>query len=458
MKKIFTISVVVILALLAFFLFAPDKATDEYTDQDLVGDVLYVTSFTRTGKNGTGTMLLQVPFQDTLSNPGLLSIAVDVNGDNLFAPDEYLVEGYPVSPRKGWKSGYYASRKVALTDGLTVQVTVNDTQYLLATKMNLFEVGTLLDIGNITDPENAMKGFDTATAHAEDTNEITQENVPDISQKPGECAPTSATNGILSLIGKNGKPGDVPGTPEEIMEDLKKEMKWNRENGVEPDNFVAGKNSWAQKHGLPIVTEKVGDVHGISTIEEIRKALESNGAVELRIKFANPGGTQAVGGHMVTVTGIHEGDGQTYLDINDPATPEGTETVEIQSNQITNYGPWEGVTILSWAFVQNWKLDKALETSLGTSVDEKPLAVEMAYDHVKPGEYSEVYAVVMTEPGEEVSAKLEGPAVERTGFQSVIADKNGQAYFTWKIFQYGTYVVSGANGSNAGFTGNITVK
>lgn len=453
MKKILIVGAVVIVVLLIILLTTDGKPKET----KLISDTLYVSAFTSDGEE-TGKVLLQVPFLADLNERSELSIAVDVDGDGAYSEEEKLVSGYPVRGAQDWRSGFYAAPTQALTDGLAARVTIGGTEYGVTTRTDVVEVGALFDLVSVIDPETSMKGWGTAVAHAQEVVEITQENVPDLSQQPGECAPTSAANSLISLIDKNGKPADLPGTPEEMIEDLKGEMNWNREQGVAPDNFVTGKNAWAKKHGLPIVTEKVGDVHGLSTEEAIQEALEAGSAVELRIKFAETGSTEIAGGHMVTVTGIHQADGQTYIDINDPATPEGTETVEISSNQITNYGPWRGITVLSWGFVQTWKLEESVTTGDTSSIAPKPVAVEMAFDHVKPGEYSEVYAVIMTTPGNEVTAQLGGPAVDFKGTQHVIADDNGQAHFTWKIYQYGEYSVSGADEGGAGFTGSVTVN
>lgn len=75
--------------------------------------------------------------------------------------------------------------------------------------------------------------------------------------------------------------------------------------------------------------------------------------------------------------------------------------------------------------------------------------VSMSFFHVKPGEYSEVYATVTTTPGASVSLELSGPGVSDTAKKAETADANGVAKFTWKIVSYGDYVAQGtADGSN----------
>jgi len=65
--------------------------------------------------------------------------------------------------------------------------------------------------------------------------------------------------------------------------------------------------------------------------------------------------------------------------------------------------------------------------------------IEMSYDHTVPGEYSEVYVSVPARPGAEVTVNLSGPDVASPNKQTLTADDNGAAYFTFRIFQFGTY-------------------
>jgi hypothetical protein len=126
-------------------------------------------------------------------------------------------------------------------------------------------------------------------------------------------------------------------------------MNWSLENGVPSSDIVAGKDAFAKAKGLPIVTTKVGDTDGLTTMAAIEKALKDGDAVELRIKFAGGSGLEGQGGHLVTVTGINIENGVTHLAINDPYTEdEGAEIIRIRANEVMEYGPWKGVTGLSW--------------------------------------------------------------------------------------------------------------
>ncbi|HXV27097.1 MAG TPA: hypothetical protein VD862_03705 [Candidatus Paceibacterota bacterium] len=84
-------------------------------------------------------------------------------------------------------------------------------------------------------------------------------------------------------------------------------------------------------------------------------------------------------------------------------------------------------------------------------------SANLSYDHVAPGEYSEVYATVKGAPGAKVTAKLAGPGVSGNAEQTATAGDNGEAKFTWKIVSYGDYSLSGTAGG-AAFTAKVSVK
>jgi|GEM_PF-6369298 len=456
MKKLYII-IIILLAFVALFIyFSRGKEKPNHT----LGQELYLIDY----NNGNGALVFNFLSDKDLRQA--LSLAIDSNNDQNFTDDEWVLQDIMVLPKEGASHKVYFSAPEDFSDDQYVLVKLGDEQVIKYTSIESQDISELMDLESVTNPEEAMKGLFNR-ALAEDTIEITQDGVPDISQKPGECAPTSAANGLTSLINRNGQ---TPQAPQEMIEELKQDMKWTRENGVEPDDFVAGKNAWAKRHNLPIVTTKVGDTHGINTINEIKEALDQGGAVELRIKFGDASG-KAAGGHMVTVTGLHQGEGQTYLDINDPYTPEqeGSETVEVRSNQITNYGPWQHITVLSWGFTQVWQKTETEETSgvmmednttnvsVGTDLPTFNVTMETSFQHVKPGEYSEVYAAVSAKPGDEVCLTLSGPGVDDQKQKTVVADSNGQAYFKWKIVSYGTYDVSGDCGDTK-LSGTVVVN
>jgi len=68
--------------------------------------------------------------------------------------------------------------------------------------------------------------------------------------------------------------------------------------------------------------------------------------------------------------------------------------------------------------------------------------VELAFEHVSPGEYSEVYGAVRGIPGETVVVELSGPGVMNTNKKEVVIGEEGYTNVTWRITQYGTYTAT----------------
>lgn len=371
MKKLHILGAVtlLILALVAVLLLTSKESVAE----PLIGEEVLITRF-ESGGRGTGKVLVQVPFVRSLQNGGDVRISVDQNADGSFGEGEAVVVDMPVIGRESWHSGYYANTDLEIVDGMSAEVLIEGTPHRATVKVHVVDVGELLDLETVTDPENATKGWGIEVAHAEEVVQNVVADVPDLNQRKGECAPTAAANSLISLVAKNGGEDLIPGDPQDFIENLKRHMNWTPENGVPPDDFVAGKNRWAAAAGVPIRTEKVGDTHGITTIDAIKDMLDDQHAVELRIKFADAD-LNPRGGHMVTVVGVHQGEGQTYLEINDPVTPNsGTEMVEIRNNQVVNYGPWQGITVLSWGFIQIWEGHPTGEL-LDTMTDEEIIGI-----------------------------------------------------------------------------------
>jgi hypothetical protein len=351
MGKTLTILVVVLSVVLFFFIQAPNT-THDLAEKRLVDDTLYVVTFTHQDV-AKGNILLQVPFLKTNSYTQDISIAIDVNGDSIFSDSEYFIQNYPVTARKNWKSGFYVSGRTVLTDGMPAQVVVNDTSYLLTTEVVRHEVGDLFLFENTIDAESAMKGVPLTFAQ-ENNEEQLQVYVPDTTQKVAECAPTAALNVLLHLLDTNASRANITKSPREIIDELKIHMQWTKKNGVLTENYVKGFSDWALENNIPITIQEIGSAHGDTTFDDIQRALEESAQVNARIKFIDTKSQKVVSGHMVTVIDTYQRNGKRFIDIHDPVTPEGTEVIEIQSNQFTRYSPWEGVTLLSWAFTHTW--------------------------------------------------------------------------------------------------------
>ena len=186
----------------------------------LVGETILVSSFTSDG-TASGKVLVQVPFVRGLPTTETISVVVDTNQDGKFTADENLISEFPVMPKADWRNGYYAVSDDSITSGMKAQVTIGGKNYVATVDTKIVEVGPVFDLGTVTDPENSMKGWGMSIAYAQDNSvEINQEGVPDLSQRTGECAPTAATNSLISLVARNGGGDLIPGDPLGFLEKI----------------------------------------------------------------------------------------------------------------------------------------------------------------------------------------------------------------------------------------------
>lgn len=346
MNKKILIAVIVVLGIILSLLLILKKDKGDVILKDTASMIAYTDNDIPIGKG-----LLYVTFLRELKNADT-SVWLDFNSDGIFTENEKVVEHIKLNSKKDWNSGMAVPLPIELGEEIMAQVSVGDELFTLKVIVMKENAGSLLDLASVTNKEESMKGWARIASAHDLVESVFRPGVPDIRQRIAECAPTAAANSIISLASEHGKGGDLP-TPTEMIDGLKQDMDWTPENGALPNQFVQGKNEWAIKHNLPIRTTKVGDKNGLSTLHQLLDAMDQGAAAELRITFGDPATGKAVGGHMVTVSGIRTEGGQTFIEINDPNTPEGTETYEINANVIEGY-PFRGVAVLSWGFVQVW--------------------------------------------------------------------------------------------------------
>jgi hypothetical protein len=157
-------------------------------------------------------------------------------------------------------------------------------------------------------------------------------DIPGIKQRPNECAPT-ATAQSLKWLANNGKlklPNQFQGGEKGdrgLIDELKGDMNWDPDAGVQPANFVPGKQKFIDKYKLPLTVEKGGMDNGDGTLDFIKAQIAKGQDVELWLLYDN--GTM----HVVTVAGTHDektdSGTKKYIYIRDPLSPEGTDGYEL---------------------------------------------------------------------------------------------------------------------------------
>ncbi|MCC6405483.1 MAG: hypothetical protein IT405_03820 [Candidatus Yanofskybacteria bacterium] len=314
-----------------------------------------------------GGAMVQIPYQND-GAAGRIRIALDLNKDGAFEENEIVVVS-PARPQRYWNSNYFFRDERLAGGPVRVRVAfagANGEESIEREVRPVDDDAVIRssDFSGVTQPELSMREGQTRervpvapVPTVPDSGSYRFADTPDLVQRIAECAPTAAANSLISLAREHGQDGKLPADSLTMIDELKGDMRWTPENGVLPDDFVAGKNLWAAKKGLPIKTEKVGNQNGTTTLEALARGLQAGKAAELRLAFAEPvrGGYKVVGGHLVTVVGVHAVDGKTYIDIHDPKSPSGVDTHRVEGNRLTDYELYtEGVTVMSWGFTQTW--------------------------------------------------------------------------------------------------------
>lgn len=416
---------------------------------------------------------LEVSFMDSVENSYRLQVLLDLNGDNEYDNTEWVVQNQPVSIKKGFPNrfsfelpamlkgktvsetiGAKAMLTVGLTDNINEVVAeeVIEGNYEIATYILKSEFG--MDVpGASEDLKRGVGKFMSSFDGDFERVGQTGEGVPDLSGGAMDCFAIATANNLINMASQNDRLEDLPTNPQALVDELKTIM--NYKDGITNSNFLKGKNEFVKKYKLPIRTEEIKK----PTIEDLAEAFANGDAVEISTTMIRSQSGRDNTGHVFTgINAFREG-GNAGLSVHDPATPEGTDTMRIRmsdgENQyiLLDYPMWDGIVFVDAIYVQTW--DDSIDTSETALMIPE---VELAFAHVKPGQYSEVYAsVTRLTPGTEVTAFLTGGGQNQVR-QIVEADQNGVAYFTWRIYQYGDYDVKVVIEGQADSDVKITVK
>lgn len=293
--------------------------------------------------------ILYLPITKNRDGSVAVSVRMDADGNGTITDSEHVADSISIPLKAGERIGIPVQLPAAPPLGTRVELYISGRKFERRLG-NIERMPDLLEFSKVKNANLSMKwGINIAYAKGADVTRAS----PDIPQGVAECAPAAAANAIIALLNQYGL--ESTSTPESIMSELKPLMKWTREEGVYPDNFVAGLDTWIQSHNLPITTERVGDNRGQGTLQNILIAMrEENPAVaEVHLHVVNQDGKN-VGGHMVTVVGLRDVEGDYFIDVHDPRTPDGTETYKLNGAILQGY-PVDGLALLAEGFVQSVK-------------------------------------------------------------------------------------------------------
>jgi len=389
----------------------------------LLGDNITLTAYAANGKmNGSGSVT--VPFITRDPGKFFVNVALDANNDGTYAGDEWVVKNLPTGAYPNEPNRFtFKEKDTSIFSKSDVPVRVILSTEKLTSfdrpagksetkdkklQFETYDFGKFISLAKVTKPKEANLGIPfVPTAFAQKTverpgtgtnppaanpptgatppspstpsspsdqqpaqapaqpappSDVHSEDVPDFKQQPQECVPTAVANNLTSLVNKNGK-GATPQDSKAMIEELKSDMFWTFEDGVLNGDVIAGKAKYALAHNLPINTDSMSSSNGNASVEEIASALNDKKAVELKINFAEldaQGNATIIGGHVVTVVGVHMDPNSYTLTLHDPLSKNGSDTYEIATNgQVINYPfhPEQGenmVTYMGTGWNQTW--------------------------------------------------------------------------------------------------------
>lgn len=384
MKKLLPVVGVLILIGVGVFVLLTSKTVP----QDLLGEDPKLHLYTVSGES-TGQLNLTVPFNEASDEAYLIDVALDLDGDGQIAESEWQIKNAGAYLVQNLKNNYWLideSKKLAVSGEILVLIHLkksNDQSESAKLEKKLaveaFEIGEKFGFDVAGSHEDIKRGIGlpraiTSVAYAEGEEVFRDANTPDLAQDRMECAAVSAANNLMSLAGENDKLDNLPEFTGDLIEELKIDMKFN--NGISLVNMVAGKNTFTQRHNLPISTE----LKLAPTKEDILAALNSGAAVELSFAFVRSASGRANTGHVVTLVGAS----QSQIFVHDSGTPEGMDTlrmfgtVQTPKNTFINvpYPLWDGVAYIDGIVIQNWTEPKHASGSY-TDDGEEVSEVEM---------------------------------------------------------------------------------
>lgn len=402
---------------------------------------------------GTDFAYLTFNFSETTEAPLWAQAFIDYNNNGTYEADEWVVRNQPARVVKDFPHRFAFSvgmerfdtgalkGKLLLTENksddertLTPFGEV-DVVYEIVTEVLDTEFG--LDVPGAS--EDLKRGVG-AGADFEETGFIGKD-IPDLTGGSMDCFAIATANNMIALASKNDRRADLPEDPQALIDELKTLMAYK--DGITNANFLVGKAAFVKKYNLPVRTEEIKK----PTIEDLEMAFANGDAVEVSTTMIRSRSGRANTGHVLTGISAYQDGDEAGLAVHDPATPVGTDTMSIRMSDgdnpyiLLDYPMWDGIVFVDTIFVQYWE-DQPEDTDSSTRLMPTDPALELAFSHVKPGEYSEVYASVTgVTPGSEVTAYLTGGG--QTDKRVIVsADANGVAYFTWRIYQYDDYYVS----------------
>jgi hypothetical protein len=365
-------------------------------------------------KGPTDSGYLSFSFASERTKPVFVNAFLDLNGDGKYEAydvggkrqEEHVVVDFPASVVSGEAAGYpvklvdrsvdgkrdikgvaiFSAGKTASSspdhsDGVPFTIASVDVQ----------DMSDFMDVGNT---DGKRRGFSVpdmtsvrtavlpiANAQGAGGERPTEyfaksNDLPDTNQNYNECAPTAVSNNVRFLAKKYKFENRIPSDTRELINELKADLSWD--DGVFDSDFIAGKNAFFARRGIPIVTHQIGTKNDVDIHYKIFEEMRKGQAVELSVSFfdTDPDGTMhPAGGHMIAVSSVYRVEGKNYVAINDSATRSKpgevkSEYYEMNGDMIPNYN---GTAFIDFAYAQSPTDELAKGTYVDPTKDETNL-------------------------------------------------------------------------------------
>src|SRR3989338_2368041 len=334
MKKVFIIvAVIVVLGVVGYVMSRSGGPADEAAPQHLLGDAVTIYVYTINGV-ATGGGTLSVPFIANTDKEWFVNVLADFNNDGTFNTDEWVARNQVARVFENYNNNFVLDLSdIALTEGQQV----NTRMVLTNNRLEQTWDGVA--------PKNSAARDSQALVQTYEMADIIGINVPGASEdlKRGHLAAFFAP---------------IPQTAyaQDSINELKRDMQFH--NGVLLRNIISGKEAFAQRHNLPILTERIDN----PTAQDIASAINRGCVVELSMAWVRSRSGHPNTGHVVSVAGVSTANGVNQIQVHDPATPSGAGiydlSFEVQAGERkfegVNYPMWDGVAFIDAIFVQCW--------------------------------------------------------------------------------------------------------
>ena len=166
-------------------------------------------------------------------------------------------------------------------------------------------------------------------ADATITDSVYHPGVPNLVQGHNECIPTSTANSLLWLADKYKFKDKMPGTPADLISELKTDFKWTARSGVyvasskenpTGDGYLNGMGKFVNDRNLPIDVHQIGGRFDDNIFAKVMAELKKGQDVILDLEYQLPVTGRRIAGHGITIVGGWTAStGTNYLDVHDPA-------------------------------------------------------------------------------------------------------------------------------------------